>query len=297
MGTFQLALVALFWRTNQRWTTLFYGPILRVQMHAAGNSMTAFDDTVDYSFDYSGAPYPIRQDIPDAYQAFWQRLAAPGSWWTGAQRVAIAAESRAALACPWCATRKAALSPYGQVGEHQQQTQSPGPLPTHAVDAVHRIVTDQSRITQRYVDDNAKNGLTKGAYVELVGIVVAVFSIDEFHRALGLSLEDLPTPEAGDVTQYQPAHLSEDIGFVPTVPLEGAVGPEADLWPNGRTANVIRALTLVPNALRDWREIGSVQYLSFQQMGNMGQVDDRALHRMQIEMIAGRVSAINECFY
>lgn len=249
------------------------------------------------AFNYAQAPYPIRQDIPDAYQAFWQRLAAPGSWWTGAQRVAIAAESRAALDCPWCATRKAALSPYGQVGEHLQQTQTAKSLPASAVDAVHRIVTDQSRITQRYVDDNAKEGFTKGAYVELVGLVVAVFSIDEFHRALGLPLEDLPTAEAGDVTKYQPAHLSEDIGFVPTVPLEGGVGPEADLWPNGRTANVIRALTLVPNALRDWREIGSAQYLSFPQMENMGQLEDRSLHRMQIEMIAGRVSAINECFY
>lgn len=249
------------------------------------------------AFDYSQAPYPIREDIPAAYQAFWQRLAKPGSWWTGAQRVAIAAETRAALACPWCATRKAALTPYGQDGEHQQHAHTAGILPTGAVDAAHRIITDQSRITKRYIDDNAEQGLSKAAYVELLGLVVAVFSIDEFHRALGLPLETLPTPVPGAISQYQPAHLSEDIGFVPTVPVQGAVGPEADLWPGGRTANVVRALTLVPDALRDWRDIAGAQYLSFQQMENMGQVEGRALHRMQVEMIAGRVSAINECFY
>ncbi len=249
------------------------------------------------AFDYGKAPYPIRPDIPAAYQAFWQRLARPGSWWTGEQRVAIAAETRAALDCNWCASRKAALSPYGQEGEHTQYAQATGVLSDLAVDAVHRVITDQSRITQHYVNDNAERGLSKGAYVELVGLVVAVFSIDEFHRALGLGLEDLPQPIAGAVSEYRPQHLSEDVGFVPTIPLEGAVGPEADLWPSGRTANVMRALTLVPDALRDWAHIGSAQYLSFQQMQNMGQEDGRALNRMQIEMIAGRVSAINECFY
>jgi len=240
-----------------------------------------------------------------AYRGFWTRLAQPGSWWTGEQRVAIAAESRAAIDCAWCATRKIALSPYTQEGEkeleHDCNADYAGCLPKLAIDAVHRIITDQSRITRRYIESNANKSqgtaLSKGAYVELVGLVVATFSIDEFHRALDIPLEPLPQPVAGEITRYQPEHLSEDIGFVPTIPPEGAVGPEADLWPTGRTANVARALTLVPDALRDWQSIGSAQYLSFKQMENMGQEEGRALNRMQIEMIAGRVSSINECFY
>jgi len=257
------------------------------------------------AFNYTNSVYPIREDIPQAYRKFWQRLAQPGSWWTGEQRVAIAAESRAALDCNWCAIRKIALSPYSQEDSDEKHTRDPifsGCLPEIAVDAAHRVITDQSRITKRYVDTNAErsagdDGLSKGAYVELVGLVVATFSIDEFHRALDIPLEPLPEPVAGEITRYQPQHLSADIGFVPTIPPDGAVGPEADLWPNGRTANVARALTLVPDALRDWQSIGSAQYLSFKQMENMGQEEGRALNRMQIEMIAGRVSSINECFY
>lgn len=252
------------------------------------------------AFNFKDSSFPIRDDIPEAYRAFWQRLAKPGSWWTGAQRIAIAAESRAALRCDWCAKRKLALSPYQPAADgetHQTDTRYSHALPDEAIDAVHRVITDQSRITRRYVEDNVEAGLSKGAYVELVGLVVATFSIDEFHRALGLALEDLPEPEAGDITRYEPKHLSEDIGFVPTIPLEGAVGPEADLWPTGRTANVARALTLVPDALRDWQQLGAAQYLSFKQMENMGQEEARALNRSQIEMIAGRVSSINECFY
>ena len=248
-------------------------------------------------FDYTEAPYPVRTDIQQAHAAFWQRLAKPGSWWTGTERIAIAAESRAALTCSWCATRKRSLSPYGQSGEHDQAPRHSGILTAAALDAVHRVVTDQSRITRRYVDDNAEQGLGKGAYVELVGLVVAVFSIDEFHRGLGMSLEELPAPAAGSITRYQPEYISDDIGFVPTIPAQGAVGAEADLWPGGRAPNVVRALTLVPDALRDWRELGSAQYLSFEQMGRFGQEENRSLNRMQIEMIAGRVSSINECFY
>lgn len=245
------------------------------------------------SFSYVDSPYPIRADIPAAHRRFWQRLARPGAWWTGAERIAIARESRNALTCEFCEARKAALSPYTFAGEHQHGRE----LPDAAVDAVHRVVTDQARITRSWIEDNAADGLSKAAYVELVGLVVAVFSIDEFHRALGLALEALPEPRPGGISHYLPAHLSEDVGFVPTVPPDGAVGNEADLWPDGRTANVVRALTLVPDALRDWRNLADAQYLSFAEMRNFEQNTNRAINRMQIELIAARVSSINECFY
>lgn len=244
-------------------------------------------------FDYRQTGHEIRADIAAAHCAYWQTLARPGSWWTGAERVAIAAESRAALTCDFCRERKQALSPYTLQGTHDSVTE----LPARAVDAVHRIVTDQGRITRAWIEDNAEHGLSKEAYVELVGVVVCAFSIDEFHRGLGLPLEPLPAPEAGEPNHYRPAILSEDMGFVPTVPPEGNQGNETDLWAGGRAANVVRALTLVPNALRDWRALAGAQYLSFEAMRNFVKDDNRALDRMQMELVAGRVSAVNECFY
>jgi alkylhydroperoxidase family enzyme len=170
-------------------------------------------------------------------------------------------------------------------------------LSAATVDAVHRIVTDAGRITQRWVDANVQRGLSKPAYVELVGIVVAVFSIDEFHRALGLRPEPLPAPRPGEPDRYLPAVLSEDIGFVPTIPPQGAVGREAGLWPAGRSANVIRALTLVPQALRDWLMLAAAQYLSIEAMANFVKDAARCIDRKQMELIAARVSAVNECYY
>jgi hypothetical protein len=244
-------------------------------------------------FDYSTAAISIRSDIATAHADYWQKLAQPGSWWTGTERVAIAAESRNALACEYCNARKQALSPNSVTGEHLNE----GHLPDSAVDSIHRIITDQARITKSYVEDNVATGLSKELYVELVGVVVAVFSIDEFHRAMGIDLELLPDPAAGEISRYRPEVLSEDVGFVPTVPPEGGVGNEADLWPSGRSANVIRALTLVPDALRDWRALAGAHYLSFAAMRNFVKDEARSLNRMQMELIAGRVSSINECFY
>lgn len=244
-------------------------------------------------FDYDQAPVPIRPDIAEAHRDYWRKLARPGSWWTGAERLAMAAESRNATRCRLCKARKQALSPESVVGEHDCGEG----LPATAVDAAHRVVTDQGRITRRYVENNVAAGLSKEAYVELVGVVVAVMSIDEFHRALGMELERLPIPEPGEISRYRPDILREDMGFVPTIPADGAVGNETGLWPGGRTANVLRALTLVPDALRDWLDLSRAQYLAVEAMANMGQDEARSIDRMQMELIAARVSAVNECFY
>ena len=243
--------------------------------------------------DHTSAPYPIREDITAACRTYWSQLAGPGTWWSGAERVAIAEESRNALTCAFCEARKSALSPYAFEGEHDSTTD----LPPRAVDAVHRVMTDQTRITGAWIEDNAENGLSKEAYVELVGVVVAVFSIDEFHRALGMPLEPLPQPESGAPSEYRPAVLSDDMGFVPTVPEDGAVGEEADLWTSGFAPNVVRALTLVPNALREWRAIAAALYIPLEVMGDYARDLGRAIDRTQMELVAGRVSSVNECFY
>ena len=60
--------------------------------------------------DYSAAPYPVRDNLVLAHQDAWARLAKPGTWWDGAMRVAIAAETRAAQDCALCRERKDALS-------------------------------------------------------------------------------------------------------------------------------------------------------------------------------------------
>ena len=130
-----------------------------------------------------------------------------------------------------------------------------------------------------------------------MGIVVAVFSIDEFHRALDIPLEMLPNPIEGEASGYRPVKTGDDIGFVSTILPEGAIGNEQDLWAEGFAANVVRALSLVPNALRDWKELAAAQYIPLERMRDYYQDTNRALNRLQMELVAGRISAVNECFY
>ena len=83
-------------------------------------------------------------------------------------------------------------------------------------------------------------------------------------------------------------HLFDDRYYGPTV--------------NGRaerTGTIFSGalLSLVPNAVREWMAVGAQQYLSFDEMMLFDRIPGRTLHRMQIELIAGRVSSHNECFY
>lgn len=256
------------------------------------------DSLMSDAFSFTELPYTVRSDLGDAYRWYWQRLRSPGHWWTGAERIAIAEESRLATQCTTCRTRKQALSAYGDHGEHQHgNTSRTAQLPLAAIDAIHRIVTDQGRITQTFVDSLETEGVTDAHYVELLGIVVVTFSIDEFHRALGIAPEPLPDPVPGEPDYHRPELASHDTGYVPMLPPDGAVNAESDLWSGSFTANVVRALTLVPDALRDWIRVASAQYLSFEGMQNFVGLESRSIDRMQMELIAGRVSAVNECFY
>ena len=241
----------------------------------------------------------VREDLRAAQRRYWWRLARPGASWSGAERVAIAREARHAPGCAYCGRLRAALSPHAVAGTHDVAPGNAGVLPAPAVDAVHRVVNDASRLTRGWYERTLAAGLTDGQYVELVGTVVAVLSIDSFCRAVGAPLHPLPEPEPGAPSGYRPATAAHDgESWVPMVPFDNAGTPEADLWPPKRTGNVIRALSLAPDEVRTLHDLGGSHYIDH------GLVRDAsagraggALTRAQIELVAGRVSILNDCFY
>ena len=245
------------------------------------------------TFKFQDIDFPVREDLCRAYREAWQRLARPGNWWTAAERVAIAAESRNAPECPLCRQRKDPILTYPVEGKHTHLNR----LPAAAVDVIHRVISDEESITLKWVNGILDGGLSDGQYVELLGVVLMVFSIDEFHRAIGAGLEPLPEPEPGTPDHYRPPALESSTGFVPMIPADANTGREADLWPTGRTGNVIRAMSLVPNAVRDLMLLSDVQYIDHGEMMAFRPEAGRAIDRMQIELVAGRVSAMNQCFY
>ena len=228
---------------------------------------------------YDDAPVMVRPDIAATHQAAWERLRRPGTWWTGRERTAIAAETRAARECALCRDRKRAVSPYAVDGAHDRVSDLPPPV----VDAVHRIATDPGRLTERWYRELV-DALPDAAFVELVGVVITVVGIDTFARALGLPAPELPVPEEGEPTRVRPPGARVDGHWVPSIPSENAAVP-----------NIRRALSLVPPEARGFEEMGAVMYLPLDDLMEFDR--DRAISRPQMELLAARVSAVNECFY
>lgn len=241
--------------------------------------------------DYTAASVPVRNDLTAAHQRAWERLRRPGTWWTGAERVAIAGAVRAAWRCALCRERKAALSPNAVAGRHDGEAA----LPDAAVEAVHRLTTDPGRLSEQWLAGLRAAGLSDGHYVELIGVVATVVSSDSFCRGLGVPPHPLPAPLPGEPSRYRPAQARPEGAWVPMIAAREATGAEEGLFGGGQTGNVIRALSLVPDEVRQLRDLSAAHYLTERQMIDLAA--GRSLSRAQMELVAGRVSALRECFY
>lgn len=245
------------------------------------------------SFDYARSGYAIRDDIPVAHREIWEKIRKPGCWWRGADRIAFVQEARNARSCEACAQRRAAISPNADCGPHNRTTH----LTDVIVDVVHRITTDPARLSKGWLDGINAEGVTAEQYVELLGVVVAAISIDAFHRALGLPLEPLPAPKRGDPSGYRPPGAASAEAWVPTVQWEHLGEREADLYPGRRPGNVISAMSLVPDSVRMLHRLSDVHYMPLENHRTPNDNAGRAISRSQIELLAGRVSALSDCFY
>ncbi len=243
------------------------------------------------AIDYGDAPVPVREDIIAAHGRAWQRIARPGTWHSGEIRVRIAAETRNAANCGLCAARKQALSPYGVAGDHDRM----GALPDVMVEAIHRIATDPGRLTRAWYRGLIDDGLAASEYVETVGVVCTTISIDTFARAMGMDPLPLPQPAAGEPGRVRPASASQGPAWVPWIAPGDAAEDERDLF-SPEHANIHRAMSLVPAEARGFFDLVETQYLQRHQMRDFAN-EFRAIAHAQIELIAGRISAINQCVY
>lgn len=242
--------------------------------------------------DYGSSLYPVRKDLIDAQRTAWRRLAEPGAFLDGVRRIAVAREVRNAASCALCQRRKEALSPFAVHGEHEH-LDALGPS---EVEVVHRIVTDSGRLSQDWLDGILESGLSDSEYIEIVSVICITTVIDTFRRALDLAPFDLPAPIAGAPSGYSaPGAMNHDAWIRLVVPEDVAPGDGA-LYDGPLTSPVVKALSLVPEAKRAYWEMAECHYLPNDQMANFA-TEIRAIDRMQLELIAARVSALHQCVY
>ena len=244
------------------------------------------------SLTYAAGPAGLRGDLIAAHVRAWQRLARPGNWWHGHERLAIAAEVRNARHCALCIDRLAALSPSMVAGAHA----SVADLPAPAIEAIHRIVTDAPRLTERWYHGLLADGLGDGQYVELIAVLATVITIDGFTDALGLPRHDLPKAEAGQPVGRRPSGAKPGLAWVPTLAPEDVTAAEDGIYDGLAAVNIHRALSLVPDEVKGFFDLDSVHYLPDAKLRDFG-AGLRAIDNAQIELLAARVSAINRCVY
>ncbi|MBT8201678.1 MAG: hypothetical protein HKN74_09720 [Acidimicrobiia bacterium] len=205
------------------------------------------------AFDFPAA-VDVRSDIGRLFRREWERLARPGTWFGGADRVAIATAARAA------------------------RTPGAPPVNHELVEAAETVAARPATIRRRWVQSVTRE-IGFAPYVELVGVVSRLVAIDAFHVAIGAPLEPLPEPERGEPSRIE----------------ERAARPGAAWVPMVGGASITQALSLVDAEASAQEDMHGPLYLTYEEMAELDYV--RGLSRAQMELVAARTSAINECFY
>lgn len=230
---------------------------------------------------YESANLPIRDDLHDAHDQVWRELARPGTWWTGAERVAIAATARKARVDAGLAEGDPTVGPVA--------------LPDAGVELAAALGAAPGAMRKEWFDDRVPSRIEEGPYVEAVAVIALSTCVDTFCRGVGLPLHAYAEPVAGEPSRETPAGLAKGQAAWVSMISEGT--PDGDALYGGPTVNVVRALSCVPDEVRAWMRLAGTQYVHVSSIEDMGAPGDRAIDRTQIELVAGRVSAVNECFY
>jgi hypothetical protein len=151
-----------------------------------------------------------------------------------------------------------------------------------ALDVAHRLARHAATITLDWYEQVITEGMHP---VEIVGIEVAALPPVAFARAIGEPLPALPLPQPGEPTGNEAAELAPArLNFVP-------VAAPAD-----RAPSVVQALSALPDEWSNLWQLAEAQYMGDRAMAdplwNRG-----TLSRPQMELVAGRLSLIRECFF
>lgn len=207
------------------------------------------------------AALPVADSVVEVHDETRRAFARPGAWWNGTDRLRIVVEARNAHDRDLVAEESGALA---------------SGLPPIAVEAIHGIRNDSGRLTRRWFDNLIDMGLQLEAYVELVGVVTSSVIVDTFAQGIGKPLPALPEPEPGPPT-FERSDDVVDAGAWLPLKREGQ-------------ANILRSLGLVPSALKLFFDTFNPSYY-------MRPRAAFSISRPQVELVASRVSAVNECFY
>ena len=151
-------------------------------------------------------------------------------------------------------------------------------LPEGAAQSARAVGSRPDSIRRDWVDAITTD-IGYAPYVEIVGITSRLAAVDTFHSGVGADLEPFPEPEPGEPSQTGEPLARLGAAWVPMV----------------GGASITQALSLVDAESTAQEDMHGPLYLTYEEMAELDFV--RGLNRAQMELVAARTSAINECFY
>ena len=236
---------------------------------------------------YADSAYPVQDDLDAIHASQLDKFGAPGTWGTAAQRLAVLGEAR-----------KAGYEA-GVLEEPADARDGDGvEIPATVRQVIGRLAVSPKDIEQDFYDQALKDGLSDAEYVEIVGLVSRITNFDVFARGIGVPLRPLPAPRPGEPSRDRPVEAVPEQAWPPTVPNPPDGGAFADeLYDGHPMSYIFRGMSLVPDEFRAHFELEQVQYLPTKNILVADYQHHEALTRSQVEVVAGRVSALNECFF
>ena len=237
---------------------------------------------------YADSRYPVSPTIEALHVDEMQSYARSGTWGTAAQRTAIAVTAR-------IAQYEQGLQESVDAGKLTAQAK----LPDAAVRLARAVAVDSQNIDRQFCQDIQAQGVSEGAYVEIVALVSRLSNIDVFARGLGIPPRKLLEPANETLPSFERPAEAVDEGFftasVPSAPAGGALAES--LYGESPAGNIFRAVSLVPDEARRVMSLVSQQYFGAEHLLDFHAASDHALSRAQIELVATKVSEQNLCFY
>jgi hypothetical protein len=236
---------------------------------------------------YADSEYPVRDEITAVHALQFGGITAPGTWYSGAERRSVAVEARKA-----CYEAGLLEAPTGTADRPDIA------LPESTRRVIGIIATSVHGLNQDFHDQARADGLSDVGYVEIVGVVSRLVDLDVFARGIDVPPRPLPAPESGAPTQVRPDTAVIEYAWVPTIP-NGAAGGEIGkaLYHGQPMPYIARALSLVPDELRAHVELEVAHYTRLDKLFDYEYQHHEGLTRPQAEVVAGRESALNDCFY
>ena len=209
----------------------------------------------------------VRGDLVEAHRASFRHVASPGACLTAAQRIRLAEIARDAYleaepSPPW-------------VRRYPEATEN----------LAYRLARHAGTFRVDLYDRAIAEGMSALVWIEVVGVVIATIPVVAFARAVGSDCAPFPPPLCDPPTGRVAADLVDaTLNWVP-------VAAPAD-----RSAAVVQALSALPDEWENLWRLASEQYMSDRQMDDP-EWTRGTLSRPQMELVAGRISKLRECFY